>query len=175
MTGRLAVVLIALAALLGGGTMYYLQVYAYYERSQGGAVALAPAGGGAPVVVPATEVAAIDAGSSPLRYRACFSQDLDPAAFEPYPSAAPTVGPGWFGCYDAGEADAAIEAGEAVAVLATRDVTYGVDRVAALFADGRGMIWHQLNRCGEAVYGGREPPAGCPTPPEAYRAEAYRD
>ena len=168
MTGRVAAILIVLAAVLGGGTMYYLQVYAYYERSQGGEVALTPLEGER-TAVPASDLAAIDASSSPLRYRACFSQALDPDDYAPYPAAEPTVGPGWFDCYDAGEATRAIETGEAAAVLGTADVTYGVDRVAALFADGRGMVWHQLNPCGEAVYAGRDAPAGCPPPPEAYR------
>ena len=168
MTGRIAAALVVLAAVLGGGAMYYLQVYAYYERSEGGEVALTLADG-EPAIVPVTDASAIDADSSPLRYRACFREALDPAAFEPYPAAEPTVGPRWFGCYDAGEATRAIEEGAAAPVLGTANLTYGVDRVAALFADGRGMMWHQLNPCGAAVYAGREPPAGCPPPPEAYR------
>ena len=168
MTGRIAAALVVLAAVLGGGGMYYLQVHAFYDRSEGGEVVLTTARGEARAV-PATAVEAIDADSSPLRYRACFAQDLDPADYAPYPAAEPTVGPGWFECYDAAEVGGAIEAGRARAVLGTANVTYGVDRVAALWPDGRGVLWHQMNPCGEAVYAGREPPAGCPPPPEAYR------
>ena len=168
MTGRIAAALVVLAAILGGGGMYWLQVHAFYDRSAGGEVVLTAADGERRAVT-ARDVEAIDADSSPLRYRACFAHDLDPADFAPYPAAEPTVGPGWFECYDAAAVGAAIEAGRARAVLGTAGVTYGVDRVAALLPDGRGVMWHQLNPCGEAVYAGREAPSGCPPPPEAYR------
>ena len=166
--GRVVAAAIVLTAVLGGGAMYWLQAHAFYERSEGGALALTPAGGGAPVAVAVEALRSIDAGSSPLRYRACFAHALDPADFAPHPAPEPTVGPGWFDCYDAAATAAAIEAGEAVAVTAARNVTYGVDRVAALWPD-RGVAWHQLNPCGETVYAGREPPPGCPPPPAPYR------
>ena len=167
MTGRIAAALIIVVAILGGGAMYWLQVYAYYDRIEGGEVVLTTTAGETGAV-PAEGLTAIDADSSPLRYRACFAHDLDPADYEPHPEAEPTVGPGWFDCYDAGEVDGALGSGEAVAVLGTADVTYGVDRVAALWPD-RGVMWHQLNPCGEAVYAGRDAPEGCPPPPEEYR------
>ena len=167
MTGRIAAAAIVLAALVFGAALYWFQVYAYYDRIDGGEVVLTTRDGAA-VTVPTEGLTAIDADSSPLRYRACFSHDLDAADYAPDPDAEPLNGPSWFSCYDAGEVDAALRSGEAVAVMGTANVTYGVDRVAALWLD-RGVMWHRLNPCGEAVYAGKEAPAGCPPPPEEYR------
>ena len=166
MTGRIAVAAIVLAAIVFGGALYWFQVYAYYERTEGGDLVLTSVDG-EPVPVPVERLDAIDADTSPLRYRACFAHALDPADYALDPAPEPTVGPGWFGCYDAGAAAAALAAGEAVAVRGVSG-TYGVDRVVALWPD-RGVAWHQLNPCGAAVYAGRPAPEGCPPPPDAYR------
>ena len=50
--------------------------------------------------------------------------------------------------------------------LGTADITYGIDRVIALDADGRGYVWHQINPCGEVVFDGKPAPEGCPPKPE---------
>ena len=42
-------------------------------------------------------------------------------------------------------ARAALEAGEAIAFLGQKDITDGVDRVVAIFPDGRAFAWNQLN------------------------------
>lgn len=154
-------------ALLGGAAMWWLQVHAFYERSEGGPVLLTMAEG-QPVEIEPLSMNAIDAESSPLRYRACFAHDLDPVDYAPHPDPKPTVGPGWFDCYDAAATGAAIASGEARAVIGRANVTYGIDRVVALWPD-RGVAWHQLNPCGEAVFAGRPAPEGCPPPPEGYR------
>ena len=88
------------------------------------------------------------------------------AAYQPYEGAEPLEAPGWFDCFDADEIGAALEAGEAMAYLSVANITYGIDRIAAVFPDGRGYVWHQINHCGEVVFDGRPAPEGCPTPPE---------
>ena len=117
----------------------------------------------------ASDVEAIDADSSPIRYRACFRLDrsLDDlsAEFMPYGRAEPRNAPEQFGCFDARAIGEALERGEAVAFLGVRDVQYGIDRVVAVFPDGRGYAWHQINDCGEEVFAGRPAPEGCPPPP----------
>ena len=165
MTGRIVGAAIVIVAVLGGAAMWWLQVHAFYEETEGGTLVLLGPDG--PAEVRPLALSAIDAESSPLRYRACFLHDLDPAGYAPHPAPEPTVGPGWFDCYDAGRVAEAIAEGQAVAVAAESGV-YGVDRVAALWPE-RGVAWHQLNRCGEAAYAGRPVPEGCPPPPEAYR------
>lgn len=169
MIGRIIVVAIVLSGILGGAALYWFQVYAYYERSEGGEVRLTPAGGATPGAVAVEGLTAIDAESSPLRYRACFSHALDPADYAPHPAPEPTNGPPWFDCYDATATAEAMASGEAAPVMGTANLTYGIDRVVALGRDGRGVAWHQINPCGEAVYAGRAPPEGCPPPPQAYR------
>jgi hypothetical protein len=57
----------------------------------------------------------------------------------------PLNAPGWFDCFDAPAIGAALEAGEATAVLGEREARAGVDRVFAVFPDGRVYGWHQLN------------------------------
>jgi len=41
-------------------------------------------------------------------------------------------------------------------------VAYGVDRVVALTADGRGWSWHELNECGHKAYDGTAVGPACP-------------
>ena len=148
MSGRILVLIIVLSALIAGAAMYYLQVYAFYTRlpattemrmTTPGAIAAMP------VRVEAFE--GIDADSSPLRFRACFRL-ADPRALDtaqPVAAPEPLTGPGWFDCYDAGEVAGALASGAARAVLSERDIVRGVDRVIAVWPDGRAVAWHQLN------------------------------
>lgn len=150
MNGKIAVITLALTAVIGGGAAYYLQVYGFYDRLPQATVALsitAVRPDGNLTTLPVTDADGIDANSSPLRWRACFTlaQPADPAALTPYPAATPLVGPGWFPCYDAGVATAALASGEAKAYLSASNVRPDVDRVIALWPDGRGVGWHQYN------------------------------
>jgi hypothetical protein len=86
--------------------------------------------------------------------------------FALYPNARPLVAPGWFDCFDAATIGGDLQSGRAVAVLGEENVTYGIDRVIALYPDGRAFAWHQINACGEVVFDGDPPPEGCPPVPE---------
>ncbi|WP_373356199.1 DUF6446 family protein [Pseudoroseicyclus sp. CXY001] len=166
---RLAIALMLAVALLLGGGMWYLQTRAFYFETEVEDVQLTAAETGELTPVRFENAKAIDATSSPIRYRACLVlPGLDPEAFAPYPEAEPLTGPGWFDCYNAEAIGDALEAGEAVAVLGQANVTYGIDRVYALFPDGRAYAWHQINPCGAAVYDGEDAPEGCPPAPEEY-------
>ena len=172
MSGRLVgIVLIALGLIAGVG-MYYLQVYAFYDEvaliEEGGTVEMRLTGSdGAELPLEVAAFQGVDATSSPIRFRACFT--MDPALAEtaqPYGDAVPLVGPGWFDCFDAAELGAALEAGEARAVMGQFNVIYGIDRILAVYPDGRAFAWHQINRCGEVVFDGDPAPEGCPPAPE---------
>ena len=174
MSGKLLVVFFALVALLGGGGMYYLQVYGYYTEVQAmgeGDVMLTSITSGAPEAILYDGFEAIDAESSPLRYRACFTTPLSQAllteTFEFYDNPVPTVAPGWFECFDAEAVGAALEEERAIAFLGTANIVYGFDRVVAITEDGQGYVWHQLNICGEKAFDGDPLPEGCPPRPEA--------
>lgn len=175
--GRLFVIAIVVSALLTGASIYYLQVYAFYDEipaSGPSDVQLVPEGSDTPEPVAHADFRAIDADSSPIRYRACFTTDLTPedlAAYTPYPEADPLVAPGWFDCFDADEIGAALEDGTATAWLSVPEVHYGIDRVVAILPDGRGVAWHQINACGAVVFDGAAPPDGCPPAPEGYEPQ----
>ncbi|MFU8882885.1 MAG: DUF6446 family protein [Rhodobacterales bacterium] len=171
--GKFLSILILTAALIGGGAMYYLQVYGYYDQIDASgpddvlAVTLAS---GLPEPMPHAAFQAIDSDSSPIRYRACFRTSLTPdeiaATYQPYPRAVPLLAPKWFDCFDAREIGAALEDGSAQAVMGVENIRYGIDRVIAVMPDGRGFVWHQINRCGAVVFDGQPAPDDCPPPPE---------
>ncbi len=93
------------------------------------------------------------ASGAVLSYRACFSTTLSLAmaseTYRVYPEAAPAPGPFWLGCFDALQLDKDIEKGEAVAFLSEPEIATGVDRVIAVYPDGRAYAWHQLNENAE--------------------------
>ncbi len=149
--GRVAVGFIVLTALLGGATLYYTQVYAYYQPvvfQPGAEIRLTPVVGDAPEAILAEDVTGIDGESSPIRFRACFTTPLSQAmlseTYRLYERAEPLNAPGWFDCFDAAAIGEALETGEALAFLSEAGIHPGVDRVVAVFPDGRAFAWHQL-------------------------------
>lgn len=168
MIGKVIAISLIALALVAGASMYYLQVYAYYDEVElaPGALTLVPKGGGTPQPIPVALPEAIDADSSPLRFRACFDTTLAiPDALDTYEEAAdptPLTAPGWFECFDAEAIGTALEQGTARAFLSEKNIAYGVDRIIALTGDGRGYAWHQLNGCGEVAYDGTPIGEECP-------------
>lgn len=172
--GKFVVSLILVSAVAAGALMYYLQVYGFYdevEATGAGDVQLTTLAGGRPEPILSENFRAIDSDSSPLRYRACFTTPMSEAmlteTYTPYDDPIPNTAPGWFDCFDARAIGAALEEDRASAYLGTFNITYGFDRVVAIFPDGTGYVWHQINRCGEEVFDGNPPPEGCPPPPSA--------
>ncbi|THD82268.1 histidine kinase [Aliigemmobacter aestuarii] len=152
MSGKIVGVFIVLSALVAGIAIYWLQVYAFYEPAAftpGEEIRLVPLDRDAPEVIVVENIEGIDATSSPLRFRACFTTPLTQAmlteTYRVYDDPVPLVAPGWFACFDAVEIGAALERGEAIAFLSEREIADGVDRVVAVFGDGRAYAWHQLN------------------------------
>lgn len=137
MNGKIVASALAISGVAAGVAIYWLQVYAFYEPVPLTEIAL----GGESVAV--GDAQAIDADSSPLRFRACFTIDAA-ATGELYPAPAPLTAPGWFDCFDAAAIGEALERGEARAYLSQSSVHPDVDRVVAIFPDGRGYAWHQL-------------------------------
>ena len=171
MSGRLIGIILIGFGLIAGVGMYYLQVYAFYDEvalaEEGGTVEMRVSveDGEQPLAVTGFE--GIDATSSPIRFRACFTIDPGLAdAAKPYPDAAPLNAPGWFDCFDAAAIGADLESGAARAVMGQFNVIYGIDRILAVYPDGRAFAWHQINRCGEVVFDGDPAPEGCPPAPE---------
>jgi Family of unknown function (DUF6446) len=150
--GRLAAGFLVVIGALGGVAMWYLQVYAYYEPvafQPGEEIRLTPIVSDQPEPILAEGVTGIDSESSPIRFRACFTTPLSLAmlteTYVAYEGAEPLIAPGWFDCFDAEAIGAALERGEALAFLSEAGIHKGVDRVVAVFPDGRAYAWHQLN------------------------------
>ena len=173
--GKVLAGVIVITALLAGAAMYYLQVYYYYEpvKSTGtDDVQLTSLVSGLPEPVLYDDFQAIDASSSPIRYRACFTTSMShpmlTETYELYEGAVPLTAPAWFDCFDAKTLGADLEAGRALAFLGQKDIEYGIDRVVAITDDGRGYVWQQINACGKVVFDGEPVPENCPEPPHEY-------
>lgn len=153
MNGKIVGGFIVLAALLAGAGVYWTQVYAYYTdiaaSDAAAEIRLVTIAGKIPEPILTEDFQGIDAASSPKRFRACFTTPQSLAMMtETYIAAdkpEPTVGPPWFSCYDAREIGAALERGEAVAFLSESGIHPGIDRVIAVYPDGRAFAWHQLS------------------------------
>lgn len=149
MKGRIAAVALVLSAAAAGGGMYYLQVYGFYRTLDPATVALTVTrADGTVEPLAARDLRAIDADSSPIRFRACLLLDPplpSPETHAPYTGAVPLTAPGWFDCFDAAAIGRALEQGEAVALVSQAEIRPMVDRVLAVFPDGRAFVWHQLN------------------------------
>ena len=152
MNGKLVAGGIVLTGLVAGIAMYWLQVYAFYEPvsfTPGTDITLVPLEGAMPEAIVVENLEGIDADSSPLRFRACFTTPLTQATltetYRLYDRPTPLTAPGWFDCFDADAIGEALERGEALAFLSQTNIAKGVDRVVAVFPDGRAFAWHQLN------------------------------
>lgn len=150
--GKLAVAVILLTAVIGGAALWYTAERAFYEPvafTPGAEIRLVPLAGDAPEPIVVADVQGIDATSSPIKFRACFTTPLSLAmlteTYRGYEGAVPLVAPSNFPCFDATAIGAALEAGEALAFLSEPEIRPGVDRVVAVFADGRAYAWHQTN------------------------------
>jgi hypothetical protein len=149
--GRVAVGGIVLTSVLGGAFLWYTAERAFYEPvvfPPGQEIRLVPLASGQPEPIVVADLTGTDAASSPIKFRACFTTPLSLAmlseTYQPYPGAVPLNAPGWFDCFDAAEIGAALDSGEALAFLSEPGIHDGVDRVVAVFDDGRAFAWQQL-------------------------------
>ena len=150
MNGRIVVILVVGVTAVFAGAQWWFQTRAYYETVSEAGVAMTLAHetqGAAPLEFDTFE--AIDADTSPLRFRACVTlSQADRALLDgatPHPDPTPLIAPDWFECFDAAAIGAALEDGRAQAFLAQADIHPGADRVIAVFPDGRAYAWNQLN------------------------------
>lgn len=174
MNGKLVGILIMVAGLIAGAAMYYLQVYGFYQevadRDDGTSVQVVGLVSGEAEPIVYADFQAINADSSPIRFRACFTTIHGHAmlteTYQLLEEATPRNAPGWFGCFDAAEIGAGLQAGTILAFQGQKNVEYGVDQIVAIHEDGRGWIWHDLNDCGEKAYDGTVVGEECPPRPD---------
>ncbi len=152
MNGKLVVGGIVVTAAVAGIAMYWLQVFAFYTPAAftpGAEITLTPIIGDMPEAIVADNVTGIDAESSPIRFRACFTTPLSQATltetYRVYEKPTPLIAPYWFDCFDADKIGEALETGQAIAFLSQAEIADGIDRVVAVFPDGHAYAWNQLN------------------------------
>ena len=150
--GKVLLVAIVIAVAIAGGFLWYTAERAFYEPvafQPGQEIRLVPLAGDQPEAIVVEGVEGIDAESSPIKFRACFRTPLSLAmlteTYREYPEAEPLVAPSGFDCFDAAAIGKALETGEALAFLSEPNIHPGVDRVVAVFPDGRAYAWNQLN------------------------------
>lgn len=157
MNGKLMVGGIVAVALAAGAGLWYSQTYAYYERQDGLNEVFAYGD-----AFPVTNYRGIDANTSPLKLRACFTVDWDYFPSDEFRDVAePLTAPSWFDCFDAEAISKDIEAGNAVAILAEKNVPFGFSRFIAQYPDGNAYMWRQINACGQAQFDGEDLPEDC--------------
>ncbi|MEL6549081.1 MAG: DUF6446 family protein [Pseudomonadota bacterium] len=166
MAGKIIAVLLVLVTLGVGGGVYYAQVYGFYYGVEDATVELTSLSSQQPEPILTEGLEAIDADSSPIRFRACFTTPTSLATltetYEIFDAAEPLTAPGWFDCFDAEAIGAALDAGTAIAFTGTRNLEYGIDRVVAITEAGQGFVWHQVNDCGDRLYDGTPAGDDCP-------------
>lgn len=144
--------MIVLAAAFGGAFLWYTAERAFYDPvafKPGAEIRLVPLTSGQPEAIVVSGIEGIDADSSPIKFRACFTTPLSLAmlteTYRVYEGAEPLVAPRGFDCFDAAAIGKALETGEALAFLSEPEIHPGVDRVVAVFGDGRAYAWQQLS------------------------------
>ncbi len=164
--GKIAAGGIIVASALAGFGIWYTQTYAYHVPGPVQDQITLTTLLAETVQLDVTDYTAIRSESSPLGFRACFTLAEPPMGFtETYDRPAdtgPTIAPGWFDCYDARQIGEDIGAREAIALMGTKNIAYGIDRIIALYPDGTGFAWHQLNNCGRKSYDGSAVGEECP-------------
>ncbi len=150
--GKVIGVGLVVMGLVTGVVMYWLQEYAYYTEvafPNGDEIRLTLIDGGTAEPILASGITGIDANSSPLRFRACFTTQMGlpllTETYKSYEGAEPLNAPDWFDCFDAEAIGKALESGEALAFLSEANIQPQVDRVVAVFPDGRAFAWHQFS------------------------------
>ncbi len=141
MKGKTLVIGLLVLLVTFGGGLFYAQNYAFYQTVEDRASILV-----ADREIAVGDYRGIDAASSGLKRRGCFK--VDPEAFEglaPAEDPVPLTAPFWFDCFDAETLTSDLAAGRAVAFMAAVEDVNGIDRLVAVYPDGRGYEWRQLN------------------------------
>ncbi|MEM7547267.1 MAG: DUF6446 family protein [Pseudomonadota bacterium] len=156
MNGRWIAGGLVLFSLIFGAALWWFQTRGHYEEVTGLTEITV---NGVPVAV--SDYRGLDAISSPLKLRGCFTTAALLTGPEA-PDAEPLVAPSWFDCFDAETMSRDLDTGAATAILAEFNTPYGFDRMIAAYPDGRAYQWRQINACGTAAFDGDPLPAGCP-------------
>ncbi len=141
MSGKRVIIAFLVFFVVFAAALVYFQFFAFYGQTE------------APEAlhvdrerIPVAEWQGIDAGTSPLKLRACFETEAGALAeAEPVDDATPLTAPFWFRCFDARALTQDLAAGRAEAFAVARDEPNGFDTMLAVYPDGQAYLWRQLN------------------------------
>ena len=153
MNGKTAAGAIVIAAIIAGFGVWYTNERANYApvaaNTPAAEMRLVSVATGLPESLDIAGFEGIAGDSSPLRFRGCFTVATSLATltetYALYDAPTPLIAPARFACFDAKQIGADLEAGVALAFLSEPEIHTGVDRVIAVYPDGRAYAWPQLN------------------------------
>ncbi|OUX41187.1 hypothetical protein CBE37_05360 [bacterium TMED277] len=123
--------------------LFYFQNFAFYERlTVKSRLAIEKK------MVEVINYNGIDASSSGLKLRECFTvteESFEIKDLTIYQNPTPLNAPFWFECFNAESITLDLNANKAVAFLSKKEEFDGIDKVIALYPDGTGFQWRQLN------------------------------
>ena len=141
MSGTKVVILLLGFTVLFGITLYYFQVFAFYEKVN--SVTQIKVLNRA---VEVTNYTGIDSSTSGLKLRGCFK--ADPKDFSGLTLASnptPLSAPFWFECFDNVKLQRDLNKGLLKGFMAKENEKDGIDRIVAIYPNGDGFQWRQLN------------------------------
>ena len=141
MSGKIVVYLLISFTILFGILLYYFQVFAFYKKVEN--LSHIEAAG---IVIPVNGYIGIDSETSGLKLRGCFT--ANPELFETLPKllkSTPLSAPFWFDCFDNQKLQEDIDGGSLDVFMAKENEKDGIDRVVAIYPNGEGFQWRQLN------------------------------
>ena len=141
MSGRIVVSLLMGFTIFFGITLFYFQVFAFYEKVRN--LSSIEVSG---LIIPVKNYIGIDSETSGLKLRGCFR--TDPKLFETLPkleNSTPLSAPFWFECFDNQKLQEDIDKGLLIVFMAKENEKDGIDRVIGIYPDGIGYQWRQLN------------------------------
>jgi len=113
-------------------------------------IRLLPLIGQGPEPITTGPVLVESSASDPLAFHGCFTMEQSFGLLtETFETAEPTMPlpiKGGLSCFDAEQLAEDLNIGYAVAFWGERDIAPGVDRVVAVYDDGRAFVWHQKNQ-----------------------------
>ena len=141
MSGKITVILLIGITLVFGAIFFYFQNFAYYSKVSNKEIIVVDN-----KQIKVKEYLGIRSDVSKLKLRGCFK--VDPSLFEKFDEndkASPLSAPFWFKCFDYEEIQSDIDKGVLKAYLAEENETLGIDRYIAIYKNGLGYEWRQLN------------------------------
>ncbi len=154
MTGRTVFIAMFVFVAIFAAGLFYAINYAHYDETQHDEFEIAG--------LEVSNYRQIDGNSSPIKFRACFNAAEGTKIYAEAGEPTPLTAPFWFDCFDVEKLTNDIANGALTAAPFDINEPFGVTSYIAIYPDGSGYAWRQINECGEAKFAGHNMPADCP-------------